>query len=129
MHPDCTLDIMECTTMRLAQQMRRFSSGTCLAFTTKELHHEAESRQQRGAQGGTNKTAYSLAVDARRPKTFNLCTYKIHTFGDYHNQIKMFSTTDSFSTQLVRLPLRHYSWLNSGRENLSTASEKAGSPE
>ena len=49
MHTDYTLDIMERTTVRLAQQMRKFSSETCPAFTTKELHREAESRRRREA--------------------------------------------------------------------------------
>jgi len=108
MHMDYTLDIMERTTALLAQQMRKFSSETCPAFATKELHREAESRRQREAQGGPSKTASSPAVDVRRQKTLNLSTYKVHALGDYHDQIKMFGTTDSFSTQLVRFPL-HYS--------------------
>ena len=109
MHTDYTLDIMEHTTAQLAQQMRNFSSETCPAFATKELRREAESRRRRKAQGGPSKTAYSLAVDVCQPKTLNLCTYKVHALGDYHDQIKMFGTTDSFSTQLVRLPLHHSS--------------------
>jgi len=109
MHTDYTLDIMEHTTAQLAQQMRNFSSETCPAFATKELRREAESRRRRKAQGGPSKTAYSPAVDVRWPKMLNLCTYKVHALGDYHDQIKMFGTTDSFSTQLVRLPLHHSS--------------------
>ena len=31
----------------------------------------------------------------------NLNTYKLHALGDYPSQIKLFGTTDSFSTQLV----------------------------
>jgi len=126
MHTDYTLDIMEHTTAQLAQQMCNFSSETCPAFATKELCHEAESWRQRKAQGGPSKSAYSPAVDVCQPKTLNLCTYKVHTLKDYHDQIKMFGTTDSFSTQLVRLPLHHSLWLNSGRENMGTALEKVG---
>ena len=103
MHTDYTLDIMERTTVRLAQEMRKFSSETCPAFTTKELHRKAEARRRREARGGPSKD--SLAVDVHRYKTLNLGTYKIHALGDYHEQIKMFGTTDSFSTQLVRISL------------------------
>ena len=102
MHTDCTLDIMEHLTIRLAQEIRRFSSETCPAFETKELRHEAESRRRR-ARGGPEKAAHSLAPNIRQPKTLNLQTYKMHALGDYHNQIRMFGTTDSFSTQSVRL--------------------------
>ena len=35
-------------------------------------------------------------------KTFNLQTSKLHALGDYVETIKMFGTTDSYSTQIVR---------------------------
>ena len=108
MHTDSTLDIMERLTVRLAQQMRNFTSETCPSFVTKELHREAESRRRRGVQEGPAKSTHSPALNARRPKTLNLQTYKMHALGDYHNQIRMFGTTDSFSTQSVSF---HYAAL------------------
>ena len=101
MHTDSTLDVMERLTVCLAQQMRKFASETCPAFVTKELRREADSRRRREAQGGSAKTTHSPASDVRRLKTLNLQTYKMHALGDYHNQIRMFGTTDSFSTQTV----------------------------
>lgn len=38
----------------------------------------------------------------RRPKTFNLNTYKLHSLGDYVNTIRKYGTTDSYSTEPVR---------------------------
>lgn len=35
-------------------------------------------------------------------KHFNLLTYKMHALGDYVRTIKLFGTTDSYSTQVVR---------------------------
>jgi hypothetical protein len=35
-------------------------------------------------------------------KQFNLNTYKFHALGDYVSMIRMFGTTDSFTTQVVR---------------------------
>jgi hypothetical protein len=39
---------------------------------------------------------------ARRLKTFNLNTYKGHSYGDYVKTIREYGTTDSFSTEPVR---------------------------
>ena len=132
MHTDYTLDVMERSTIHLAQQICRFSSETCPAFETKEPRREAESRRRR-AQGVPEKAAPPLAPNIRWLKTLNLQTYKMHALGDYHNQIRMFSTMDSFSTQSVRF---HYfvcpstvSNDQTRRESLSTTSEKVGLPE
>ena len=38
---------------------------------------------------------------ARRPKTFNMNTYKLHSLGDYTDAIRNYGTTDSYSTQIV----------------------------
>ena len=131
MHTDSTLGIMERLTVHLAQQMRKFTSETCPSFVTKELPRETESRRRREAQGGPAKTVHSPAPNVRRLKTLNLQTYKVHALGDYHNQIRMFGTTDSFSTQSVSF---HYVVLRSlndqtGRESSSTVSAKIGLPE
>jgi hypothetical protein len=37
----------------------------------------------------------------RRPKCFNLQTYKFHALGDYTNHIRRFGTTDSYTTEIV----------------------------
>jgi hypothetical protein len=37
----------------------------------------------------------------RRRKKFNMATYKFHALGDYVQTIRMFGTTDSYSTQTV----------------------------
>lgn len=34
-------------------------------------------------------------------KSLNLCTYKLHALGDYVQTIRLFGTTDSYSTQIV----------------------------
>ncbi|KAF8833706.1 hypothetical protein BDN67DRAFT_875659, partial [Paxillus ammoniavirescens] len=100
MHMDYTLDIMEHSTVHLAKQIHKFSAETCPAFVTKELRCEAESWRRRSAQKGLAQSSGSPAVDAMRwPKTLNLQTYKLHALGDYHHHIKVFGTTDSFSTQ------------------------------
>jgi hypothetical protein len=40
----------------------------------------------------------------RRPKTFNPNTYKVHSYGDYVKSIRLYGTTDSYSSEPVRQP-------------------------
>lgn len=44
----------------------------------------------------------TLIVTGRRDKTWNINTPKFHALGDYPAYIRLFGTTDSYSTQLVR---------------------------
>ncbi|KAF9242150.1 hypothetical protein BU15DRAFT_73077 [Melanogaster broomeanus] len=100
MHTDETLDIMVTITSKLANQVRNFAVLTSPAFSTRELRREAERRRRRQAQE-KRKTQHTAAYNAqgRRTKAFNLQTYKLHALADYPAQIKMFGTTDSYSTQ------------------------------
>lgn len=41
--------------------------------------------------------------NGRRRKRLNINTYKFHSYGDYLNTIREYGTTDSYSTELVRL--------------------------
>ena len=109
MHTDETLMILDRVTARLANQLRTFVAETCPEFSTKELRREVEARRRRetreqlsknGAPPGNPKDcAYT---STRRPKTLNLQTYKLHALGDYSSQIRLFGTTDLYSTQPVR---------------------------
>jgi hypothetical protein len=46
---------------------------------------------------------------ARKPKSLGLKTYTYHALGDYVETIRLFGTTDSFSTQPVSLQLNMFS--------------------
>ena len=70
---------------------------TCTKFNTMELAHKAEARNRRNAGEKSTKAPNQ----SRKVKTLNLLTYKFHALGDYVPTIRMFGTTDSFSTQLV----------------------------
>ena len=39
--------------------------------------------------------------EGRRRKTLNINTYKFHSFGDYSHTIRIYGTTDSYSTEPV----------------------------
>lgn len=102
-----SLDILESTTKDLGQRLRDFESATCSAFETRELKREAEARQRRQTKVATEHSAASTPGItyqkniARKRKTFNLNTYKNHSLGDYVQTIRMYGTTDSYSTEPV----------------------------
>jgi hypothetical protein len=53
--------------------------------------------------GGANPVPPHTKPNARRrKKTFNLNTYKLHSFGDYVATIRQYGTMDSYSTEPVR---------------------------
>ena len=100
--------------MDLCQRLRDFESATCSAFETRELKREAEARQRQtkvatepgitddvpplpSAKGKTPLQRYIT----RKAKKFNLITYKLHSLGDYVRTIRMYGTTDSYSTEPV----------------------------
>lgn len=105
MHTDSTLTHLETITTVLGYELRKFSQTTCSAFSTTELPKEAAARgrkQTRAKTKGTEPNGTNVqARPAPRQKTLNLSTYKIHALGDYVQTIRMFGTTDSYSTQTV----------------------------
>ena len=128
MHHDLTLDILDSVTVALGNLLRSFSDVMCPAFETKELRREADARGRREARkaaanhhvsntppvnrASTGQGASSVpptiehrthgGVVGRRPKKFNLGTYKGHSYGDYAKAIREYGTTDSFSTESIR---------------------------
>jgi hypothetical protein len=78
--------------------LRDFESATCSAFETRELKREAEARQRQQTKVATEHNAPGIA---RKRKIFNLNTYKNHSLGDYVRTIRMYGTTDSYSTEPV----------------------------
>jgi hypothetical protein len=95
-----SLDILESTTKDLGKRLRDFESATCSAFETRELKREAEARQCRQIKVGTPGITDQKNI-ARKQKHFNLNTYKNHSLGDYVRTIRMYGTTDSYSTEPV----------------------------
>ena len=70
--------------------MRQFRDETSDKFDTVEFPCETGARK-----GGSSKK-----------KTLNLNTYKFHALGDYVATIRLFGTTDSYSTQVVGFVFR-----------------------
>ncbi|KAJ3524924.1 hypothetical protein NMY22_g10792 [Coprinellus aureogranulatus] len=131
-HTDHTLEMLDVLTTRMGDQLRAFVKDTCAGVDTKELPREYQARKRRETrkrQKGkasankrrkTSSSEQSSAIetcgdngsDSRRSKTLNLKTYKFHALGDVVPTIRMFGTTDSYSTQTPegfhRYPKRHY---------------------
>lgn len=84
LHTDSTLEFLDAITREFCRLMRQFRDKTSDKFNTVELPREAGTRK-----GGATK------------KVLNLNTYKFHALGDYVATIRLFGTTDSYSTQLV----------------------------
>ncbi|KAG2055212.1 hypothetical protein BDR06DRAFT_982073 [Suillus hirtellus] len=104
-HSESTLSFFEDTFKKLSRQLRKFRDFTCAVFDTVELPKEKAAHQRRVAQrAGPNGISSESSIP--RVKIFNLSTYKFHTMGDYLQTIKLFSTTDSFTTQIGKLAHR-----------------------
>ena len=101
MHTDETLNLLDTITKRLGNRLRHFQRRTCTAFDTEELKREAESRHRRELKNvvGNSTGVSSTSQTARRPKTFNLQTYKLHALGDYASSIRKYGMTDLYSTE------------------------------
>ena len=109
MHMDSTLDLLGAVTREFGYLMRQFHDRTSDEFNTAELPNETGTRKS----GGRSFTK----------KKLNLNTYKFHALGDYVTTIRLFGTTNSYSTQLVSsiIYLLCTRWiLSSYRENLHT---------
>ncbi|KAH7927896.1 hypothetical protein BV22DRAFT_1006163 [Leucogyrophana mollusca] len=105
LHSDDSLSQLDRALKNLGSQLRRFRDVTCTAFSTKELPTEAEARNRRMRAAGSKRKPSSSGTKSSgpRPKSFNLLTYKLHALGDYATTIRMFGTTDSYTTQIGEL--------------------------
>ena len=89
LHTDTTLDLFEAVTKEFGHLMRQFRNKTSEEFNTVELPSKANT-----CRGGSRSS---------KKKTLNLNTYKFHALADYVATIRLFGTTDSYSTLLVSL--------------------------
>ena len=102
-HSETTLKVLDNVTALLAKSLRHFAQVTCPSFNTVESDHEYNARRRAAEMRTSRQTGNNMpsGPGGKRPKTFNLTTFKLHSLGDYVDTIKMFGTTDSYSTQIV----------------------------
>ena len=115
LHTESSLRALETSTTRLGQRLRQFQATTCDAYNTYELPSEEAARGRRTAATRVKKRHDAPSEDVenlakggktqRRPKVFNLSTYKVHALGDYTQAIRLFGTTDGFTTRVVSNPI------------------------
>ena len=102
LHTDQTLKLFDAATEYLGCSTRKFERTTCRYYHTTELPQEHAACGRRtaalAAQWGRTIRATSLGP---KVKKLNLQTYKFHALGDYPDTIRLYGTTDSYSTQLV----------------------------
>ncbi|KAA1473807.1 hypothetical protein DENSPDRAFT_780478, partial [Dentipellis sp. KUC8613] len=93
MHTDTTLELLTKATRTMGTELRRFRDRT-RNLSTVELPKEVEARVRR-----ENKTpGAGPASSSARPRFLNLLTYKFHALADYVPHIRLFGTTESYST-------------------------------
>jgi hypothetical protein len=127
MHSDITLAILDEETTILGRLLRTFKADICAQFSTKELKREAQARQR--LKAGKDDQGGQSSSSQRKPRSFNLNTYKIHALGDYVETIKTYGTTDSYSTEPVNDALaliEYYIFLTYHRVNWSIAVPRRG---
>jgi hypothetical protein len=90
LHTDATLNLLEVVTKEFGYLMRRFRDKTFDEFNTVELPRNSSKR--------------GCGPHSSKKKTLNLNTYKFHALADYTTTIRLFGTTDSYSTLIVSLP-------------------------
>lgn len=88
----------------LGETVRKFSQTVCSHYHTTELPHEHAARGRRQAQLAVKQPHIAQGrIAGPKAKSLNLQTYKYHALGDYPNTIRRIGTTDSYSTQPVRI--------------------------
>ncbi|KAJ7579392.1 hypothetical protein C8J56DRAFT_1169724 [Mycena floridula] len=108
MHTESSVMVLETVTKALSNSLRHFAEVICTHYSTLETDAEfgarrrAETRRQAKAQGQQSSNAAqtpSTSSISKRPRIFNLSTPKLHQLGYYAPHIRLFGTTDSYSTQ------------------------------
>lgn len=104
LHTDLTLASFEVATKNLGRLFRSFATKTAEIFDTRLLPREvAAAARQKAGKNAKGNTPVAKSTTMARQKKLNINTYKFHALGDYPWTIRTFGTTDSYSTQPVRI--------------------------
>jgi hypothetical protein len=112
-HTDTTLGYLDDATRRVGAELRSFAVWSA-EYETRETPKEVDARSRREiaqkkrlqqsskslAQQQTKKSSKKNAAVAK--KSFSLSTPKMHLLGHYSAIFKLYGTSDSYSTQVVR---------------------------
>lgn len=95
LHTKSTLQLLEKATTDLGFQLRRLVAGVCQKIVAYETPNGRSRRQK------DRRSKPAKKDDERKERVFGLFTYKLHALGDYVASIRLFGTTESWSTRTV----------------------------
>lgn len=109
LHTETTVTDLEHSTTRLGENMRAFKKDICDEHATYELPSEEAARGRRKSATAAKKAPatqkkkekITSSKPGRRHREFLLNTIKFHSLGGYAKAIRLYGTTDSYSTQMV----------------------------
>jgi hypothetical protein len=85
----------------------QFTGEVCPHFNTYETPTELHARCRWDATAAGKASTISASQKpehtGHKRKAFNMATYKMHALGHYVKNIQLFGSTDSYSTQIVRM--------------------------
>ncbi|KAG2051821.1 hypothetical protein BDR06DRAFT_983417 [Suillus hirtellus] len=90
LHSDDTIHLLD-----------QFHACTCSAFQTTELPSKMAAHYRRQHDFESQSRPKVAEWTGPHPKSFNLFTYKLHALRDYVHSIRLFGTTNSYTTQIV----------------------------
>ncbi|KAK7013429.1 GLOBIN domain-containing protein [Favolaschia claudopus] len=104
LHTTGTVSVWRIVTTELGAQARNFLKTTCEDYTTYELPQEQNRRARRQARKNSKSAANTTTAPiSKARKTWNINTYKWHSFPDYPDTVVDVGTTESYSTVLGEL--------------------------
>lgn len=116
LHSDKTLDFFEDAVISLGDSLREFKRTTCQAYHTRDLPKETAARGRQKAariekgkskppskRTKKNNGESQTANQPPKKREFNLATPKLHGLADYPAYIRLYGTSDNYTTQIVSL--------------------------
>ena len=113
LHTETNVRDLENSTSRLGHLLRVFQSDVCPEYQTFDLPAEEAARARRKAAALKKKTNTTEVVPkatdkgkskqsgSRKPRKFNLVTYKTHALGAYAKAIRRYGSPDNYNSQSV----------------------------
>ncbi|KAJ3558432.1 hypothetical protein NM688_g934 [Phlebia brevispora] len=101
LHTDTSVALLDQAYSVMASHLRHFQMVVCPHFQTKETLRECAARVRAQANSGAVRGRPSVeSSSARKPRSFNMSTIKMHLLGYYAIYIPLYGTTDGYSTKI-----------------------------
>ena len=114
LHTESTICTLETSMTQLGTALWKFQSTTCAEFVTRDLPSEEAARGRQKAakakakppmpsKGKGKETEAPMGKKKSTFWVFSLSCYKPHSLSDYAKTIRLFGTSDGYSTQTIRI--------------------------